>query len=107
MGRYPDPNVKSCVPYELRTIDVFDGNSGKMMCQLYDPGYSGITSVRLEPSNSDGRKQGVGYLSDQNISPCTLLPLYCLHPTFTLKFLPLQLNEFNPMGDTLATAMGE
>ncbi|XP_038187903.1 DNA damage-binding protein 2 [Arvicola amphibius] len=60
VGRYPDPNLKSCVPYELRTVDVFDGNSGKMMCQLYDPGYSGITS----------------------------------------------LNEFNPMGDTLATAMG-
>lgn len=59
MGRYPDPNLKSCVPYELRTIDVFDGSSGKMMCQLYDPGYSGITSVRLGPSNSDGRKQGV------------------------------------------------
>ncbi|XP_021050752.1 DNA damage-binding protein 2 isoform X2 [Mus pahari] len=60
VGRYPDPNLKSCVPYELRTIDVFDGSSGKMMCQLYDPGYSGITS----------------------------------------------LNEFNPMGDTLASTMG-
>lgn len=60
VGRYPDPNLKSCVPYELRTIDVFDGSSGEMMCQLYDPGYSGITS----------------------------------------------LNEFNPMGDTLASAMG-
>ncbi|XP_053416339.1 DNA damage-binding protein 2 [Nycticebus coucang] len=60
VGRYPDPNFKSCTPYELRTIDVFDGNSGKMMCQLYDPEYSGISS----------------------------------------------LNEFNPMGDTLASAMG-
>ncbi|XP_058302470.1 DNA damage-binding protein 2 isoform X2 [Hylobates moloch] len=60
VGRYPDPNFKSCTPYELRTIDVFDGNSGKMMCQLYDPESSGISS----------------------------------------------LNEFNPMGDTLASAMG-
>ncbi|XP_020034722.2 DNA damage-binding protein 2 isoform X2 [Castor canadensis] len=59
-GRYPDPSFKSCAPYELRTIDVFDGNSGKMMCQLYDPESSGIIS----------------------------------------------LNEFNPMGDTLASAMG-
>ncbi|XP_006865192.1 PREDICTED: DNA damage-binding protein 2 [Chrysochloris asiatica] len=60
VGRYPDPNFKSCTPHELRTIDVFDGNSGKMMCQLYDPKYSGIFS----------------------------------------------LNEFNPMGDTLASVMG-
>ncbi|XP_008057022.1 DNA damage-binding protein 2 isoform X1 [Carlito syrichta] len=60
VGRYPDPNFKSCSPYELRTIDVFDGNSGRMMCQLYDPESSGISS----------------------------------------------LNEFNPMGDTLASAMG-
>ncbi|XP_040836145.1 DNA damage-binding protein 2 isoform X3 [Ochotona curzoniae] len=60
VGRYPDPNFKSCGPYELRTIDVFDGGSGKLMCQLYDPESSGISS----------------------------------------------LNEFNPMGDTLASAMG-
>lgn len=60
VGRYPDPNFKSCAPYELRTIDVFDGGSGKMMCQLYDPESSGIVS----------------------------------------------LNEFNPMGDTLASTMG-
>uniref|UniRef100_A0A8C5KY02 DNA damage-binding protein 2 n=1 Tax=Jaculus jaculus TaxID=51337 RepID=A0A8C5KY02_JACJA len=60
VGRYPDPNFKSCSPCELRTVDVFDGSSGKMMCHLYDSGYSGIIS----------------------------------------------LNEFNPMGDTLASAMG-
>uniref|UniRef100_A0A673TG25 DNA damage-binding protein 2 n=1 Tax=Suricata suricatta TaxID=37032 RepID=A0A673TG25_SURSU len=61
VGRYPDPNFKSCTPHELRTIDVFDGSSGKMMYQLYDPESSGIIS----------------------------------------------LNEFNPMGDTLASLMGE
>ncbi|KAM6157842.1 DNA damage-binding protein 2 [Rhynchocyon petersi] len=60
VGRYPDPNFRSSTPHELRTIDVFDGSSGKMMCQLYDPEYSGIIS----------------------------------------------LNEFNPMGDTLASVMG-
>ncbi|KAF6332870.1 damage specific DNA binding protein 2 [Rhinolophus ferrumequinum] len=60
VGRYPDPNFKSCTPYELRTIDVFDGSSGKLMHQLYDPESSGIIS----------------------------------------------LNEFNPMGDTLASVMG-
>nr|KAF6342723.1 damage specific DNA binding protein 2 [Pipistrellus kuhlii] len=60
VGRYPDPNFKSCSPRELRTIDVFDGSSGKLMHQLYDEESSGIIS----------------------------------------------LNEFNPMGDTLASVMG-
>lgn len=60
VGRYPDPNFKSCFPHELRTIDVFDGSSGKLMHQLYDSESSGIIS----------------------------------------------LNEFNPMGDTLASLMG-
>lgn len=65
VGRYPDPNLKSCIPYELRTIDVFDGSSGKRMCQLYDPGYSGITSVSLGPSAMGGSRDSA-YLSDQN-----------------------------------------
>ncbi|KAF6102943.1 damage specific DNA binding protein 2 [Phyllostomus discolor] len=60
VGRYPDPNFKSGTRHELRTIDVFDGSSGKLMHQLYDPESSGISS----------------------------------------------LNEFNPMGDTLASVMG-
>ncbi|XP_051823199.1 DNA damage-binding protein 2 [Antechinus flavipes] len=60
VGRYPDPNFAGFTPHEPRTIDVFDGNSGKMACQLYDPDCSGIIS----------------------------------------------LNKFNPIGDTLASAMG-
>ncbi|XP_055990191.1 DNA damage-binding protein 2 isoform X1 [Sorex fumeus] len=60
VGRYPDPHFTSCAPSELRTIDVFDGSSGKMLYQFSDPGSLGIIS----------------------------------------------LNEFNPMGDTLASLMG-
>lgn len=30
---------------ELRTVDIFDGNTGEMVCQLYDPNASGIISV--------------------------------------------------------------
>ncbi|KAI5183874.1 Dna Damage-Binding Protein 2 [Manis pentadactyla] len=62
VGRYPDLNFKSCTSHELRTIDVFDGSSGKMMYQLYDPESSGIISVRLGPSNDDGKKQGFNLL---------------------------------------------
>lgn len=30
---------------ELRTVDIFDGNTGEMVCQLHDPNASGIISV--------------------------------------------------------------
>ncbi|XP_030619957.1 DNA damage-binding protein 2 isoform X2 [Delphinapterus leucas] len=89
VGRYPDPNFKSCTSHELRTIDVFDGSSGKMMYQLYDPESSGIMSVRLGPSNNNGRKQGFTLpywiKNDQKLilmcpSPSTLIPSSCLSP---------------------------
>ncbi|XP_069479262.1 DNA damage-binding protein 2 isoform X2 [Ambystoma mexicanum] len=60
VGRYPDPKFPGHTADELRTVDVFDGNSGKMVCQLHDPNAPGIIS----------------------------------------------LNQFNPMGDTLASGMG-
>ncbi|XP_027631217.1 DNA damage-binding protein 2 isoform X3 [Tupaia chinensis] len=105
VGRYPDPNFKSCNPYELRTIDVFDGSSGKMMCQLYDPESSGIISVRPGPSNN-GRKQGFSLPVDhQSVLTCPPLPPLIPSPLM-MALLSLQLNEFNPMGDTLASAMG-
>lgn len=49
------------------------------------------------------------YLIDQKlseISPPVPFAQY-LHPLFILILLSLQLNEFNPMGDTLASLMGE
>ncbi|XP_078540596.1 DNA damage-binding protein 2 [Lissotriton helveticus] len=59
-GRYPDPKFPGYIDGELRTIDVFDGNSGEMVSQLHDSNTNGIIS----------------------------------------------LNQFNPMGDTLASGMG-
>lgn len=89
---------------------MFDGNSGKMMYQLYDPESSGIISVRFGPSN-DGRKQGFNLPSlTKNDQKCVqssraLLPIP--HLLLMLMPLSLQLNEFNSMGDTLASVMGE
>ncbi|XP_029438194.1 DNA damage-binding protein 2 isoform X2 [Rhinatrema bivittatum] len=60
VGRYPDPHFPGYSASELRTVDVFDGNTGKMVCQLHDGNARGIIS----------------------------------------------LNQFNPMGDTLASGMG-
>lgn len=45
VGRYPDPKFPGYTLNELRTVDVFDGNTGEMVCQLYDPNASGIISV--------------------------------------------------------------
>ncbi|XP_007955739.1 DNA damage-binding protein 2 [Orycteropus afer afer] len=61
VGRYPDPNFKSSTPHELRTIDVFDGSSGKMMCQLYDPEYSGIVSLNEFNPTGDTLASVMGY----------------------------------------------
>lgn len=44
-GRYPDPKFPGYTVNELRTVDVFDGNTGEMVCQLHDPNASGIISV--------------------------------------------------------------
>ncbi|KAG8431823.1 hypothetical protein GDO86_019826 [Hymenochirus boettgeri] len=44
-GRYPDPLFPGYTSDELRTVDVFDGLSGNMVCQLYDPYASGIVSL--------------------------------------------------------------
>lgn len=45
VGRYPDPKFPGYTLNELRTVDVFDGNTGEMVCQIYDPNASGIISV--------------------------------------------------------------
>ncbi|KAM7236133.1 hypothetical protein CapIbe_013319, partial [Capra ibex] len=68
VGRYPDPNFKSCSPHELRTIDVFDGSSGKIMYQLYDPESSGIMSVRPGPSNNKWEEAGIQPLGSKMTS---------------------------------------
>ncbi|XP_004708493.1 DNA damage-binding protein 2 isoform X1 [Echinops telfairi] len=61
VGRYPDPNFKSYSPYELRTVDVLDGSSGKLMCQLYDQGYSGIISRNEFSPMGDTLASMMGY----------------------------------------------
>ena len=47
IGRYPDPNLKTNDPInDQRTIDVYDGITGRIVCQLLDPSAPGIVSVR-------------------------------------------------------------
>ncbi|XP_028916023.1 DNA damage-binding protein 2 [Ornithorhynchus anatinus] len=60
-GRYPDPKFEGFTPFELRTIDVFDGSSGEMVCQLYDPNSSGIISLNAFNPMGDTLASTMGY----------------------------------------------
>ncbi|NXH43476.1 DDB2 protein, partial [Dicaeum eximium] len=61
VGRYPDPKFPGYTLNELRTVDVFDGNSGEMVCQLYDPNASGIISLNKFNPMGDTLASGMGF----------------------------------------------
>ncbi|XP_022090418.1 DNA damage-binding protein 2-like isoform X2 [Acanthaster planci] len=61
VGRYPDENFPSYQEEESRTIDVFDANSGDMVCQLLDPSVSGIISLNKFSASGDSLASGMGY----------------------------------------------
>ncbi|XP_028582303.2 DNA damage-binding protein 2 isoform X1 [Podarcis muralis] len=61
VGRYPDPRFPSYTVGELRTIDIFDGNSGEMVCQLHDPNASGIISLNKFNPMGDTLASGMGF----------------------------------------------
>lgn len=61
VGRYPDPKFPGYTPSELRTVDVFDGNTGEMVCQLYDPNASGIISLNKFNPMGDTLASGMGF----------------------------------------------
>ncbi|KFW05000.1 DNA damage-binding protein 2, partial [Eurypyga helias] len=60
-GRYPDPRFPGYTVDELRTVDVFDGNTGEMVCQLYDPNASGIISLNKFNPMGDTLASGMGF----------------------------------------------
>ncbi|XP_072193075.1 DNA damage-binding protein 2 isoform X1 [Excalfactoria chinensis] len=61
VGRYPDPNFPGYTAHELRTVDIFDGNTGEMVCQLYDSNASGIISLNKFNPMGDTLASGMGY----------------------------------------------
>ncbi|XP_042317317.1 DNA damage-binding protein 2 isoform X2 [Sceloporus undulatus] len=60
-GRYPDPLFPGYTADELRTIDIFDGNSGEMVCQLHDSNASGIISLNKFNPMGDTLASGMGF----------------------------------------------
>ncbi|KAM4617770.1 DNA damage-binding protein 2 [Discoglossus pictus] len=60
-GRYPDPLFPGYKADELRTVDVFDGQTGNVVCQLYDPYASGIISLNKFNPMGDLLASGMGF----------------------------------------------
>ncbi|XP_030056749.1 DNA damage-binding protein 2 isoform X2 [Microcaecilia unicolor] len=60
-GRYPDPHFPGYSANELRTIDVFDGNTGMMVCQLHDSNARGIISLNRFNPMGDTLASGMGF----------------------------------------------
>ncbi|KAM8807174.1 DNA damage-binding protein 2 [Eudromia elegans] len=60
-GRYPDPKFPGYTVNELRTVDIFDGNTGEMVCQLHDPNASGIISLNKFNPMGDTLASGMGF----------------------------------------------
>ncbi|KAM6393398.1 DNA damage-binding protein 2 isoform 5-T5 [Pluvialis apricaria] len=60
-GHYPDPKFPGYTVNELRTVDVFDGNTGEMVCQLHDPNASGIISLNKFNPMGDTLASGMGF----------------------------------------------
>ncbi|XP_035859412.1 DNA damage-binding protein 2 isoform X1 [Sander lucioperca] len=56
-GRYPDDRV---CPGDQRTIDIFDSNTAKLVCQLQDPTASGIKSINKFNPMGDVIGSGMG-----------------------------------------------
>ncbi|XP_066491853.1 DNA damage-binding protein 2 [Tiliqua scincoides] len=60
-GRYPDPHFPGYTSDELRTVDIFDGNCGEMVCQLHDPNASGIVTLNKFNPMGDTLASGMGF----------------------------------------------
>ncbi|KAJ6667170.1 hypothetical protein lerEdw1_017148 [Lerista edwardsae] len=60
-GRYPDPHFPGYTLDELRTVDIFDGNCGEMVCQLHDPNASGIVALNKFNPMGDTLASGMGF----------------------------------------------
>ncbi|XP_077987542.1 DNA damage-binding protein 2-like [Glandiceps talaboti] len=61
VGRYPDPNFPGSAEKEARTIDIFDANSGEVVCQIQDPKAPGLISLNKFNNTGDVLASAMGY----------------------------------------------
>ncbi|XP_070561907.1 DNA damage-binding protein 2-like isoform X1 [Ptychodera flava] len=61
VGRYPDENFPGYVKNEARTIDLFDANTGEIVCQLHDPKAPGLISLNKFNKSGDALASAMGY----------------------------------------------
>ncbi|XP_061196918.1 DNA damage-binding protein 2-like [Saccostrea echinata] len=60
IGRYPDPNFSGYHENELRTIDIIDVDSEKVVARLHDPSAPGLVCVNKFNINGDTLLSGMG-----------------------------------------------
>ncbi|XP_076445595.1 DNA damage-binding protein 2-like [Babylonia areolata] len=60
VGRYPCKDFPGYTENERRTIDMIDADTGKMMCQLFDPSSPGIVSLTKFNDRGDYLVSGMG-----------------------------------------------
>ncbi|XP_071944179.1 DNA damage-binding protein 2-like [Antedon mediterranea] len=61
IGRYPDSSFPGYRDGECRTVDMFNANTGKIICQLLDPSASGIISLNMFNPKTDALVSAMGY----------------------------------------------
>ncbi|XP_062606805.1 DNA damage-binding protein 2-like isoform X1 [Saccostrea cucullata] len=60
IGRYPDPNFSGYHENELRSIDIIDVDSEKVVARLHDPSAPGLVCVNKFNINGDTLLSGMG-----------------------------------------------
>uniref|UniRef100_K1QP20 DNA damage-binding protein 2 n=1 Tax=Magallana gigas TaxID=29159 RepID=K1QP20_MAGGI len=60
IGRYPDPNFAGYHENELRTIDIIDVDSEKVVARLHDPSAPGLVCVNKFNPAGDTLLSGMG-----------------------------------------------
>ncbi|XP_060602449.1 DNA damage-binding protein 2-like, partial [Ruditapes philippinarum] len=60
-GRYPDKNVEGSTGFELRTLDIFDADTGKIVSQLYSQGTDGLCPINKFNTQGDALASGMGF----------------------------------------------
>lgn len=60
-GRYPDKSTAGSTGLELRTIDIFDADTGKIVSQLYSQGTDGLCPLNKFNRQGDALASGMGF----------------------------------------------
>ncbi|XP_045163236.2 DNA damage-binding protein 2-like [Mercenaria mercenaria] len=60
-GRYPDKKVEGSTGFELRTLDILDADTGRIVSQLYSQGTDGLCPLNKFNNQGDALASGMGF----------------------------------------------